>query len=165
MTRLLIPLLDQRPPALVGDGPRPPADNGLAVQGGSLTGWVRAVGSSADAALVVDPRGAVVAASAAAAELLGRAVADLLGRDLSQVGGFVDFHVDSRPIDGGGRSSLAPIQALRHDSLARSLLRVRTPEGELITCDCIAAPLHDTTRRVIGVLTLLRRVGCTGGAR
>lgn len=139
-------------------------DNGLAVQGPSLSGWVRAVGSSADAALVVDPRGAVVAVSSPAAELLGRSVAELLGRDLSQVAGFVDFHADPRPVDGG-RTSLAPIQALRHDTLARGLIRVRTPDAELVTCDCIAAPLHDGTRRVIGVLALLRRVGCTGEAR
>lgn len=161
MTRLLIPLLDHRTTASVVDDARLRADGQLAVSGPSLSGWVRAVGTSADAALVLDPRGAIVAASAPAAELLGRAIADLLGRELSRAAGFVDFHAEPRPVEVAS-ATLVPIQALRHDTQARGLMRVRSSDGMLVTCDTVASPLHDGTRRVIGVLVLLRRVGRDG---
>lgn len=157
MTRLLIPLLDRRTAVPAVNGVRPPVGEHLAVTGPSLGAWARAVSTSADAALVLDPRGAVVAASAAAAELVGRSIADLLGHELSRAGGFVDFHAEPHPVEGGG-GSLVPIQALRHDTQARGLMRVRTPDGRLVTCDAVASALHDGSRRVIGVLTVLRRV-------
>lgn len=160
VTSLLIPLRSQRPSAPAGDGASARPAEDLAVHGPSLTAWVRAVSTSADAALVIDPRGAVVAVSGAAADLLGRPMAELLGHDLARVAGFVDFHADPVPVDQG-RTTLAPVQALRHDVLARGLIRFRTPTAELVTCDCVAAPLHDSTRRVIGVLVTLRRVRCS----
>lgn len=157
MTSLLIPLLDRRTTVPAVNGVRPTPADDLAVSGPSLGAWARAVSTSADAALVLDPRGAVVAASAAAGELLGRPIADLLGHDLTRAAAFVDFHAAPQPVDGAG-GTLVPIQALRHDTQARGLMRVRTADGHLVTCDTVASALHDGSRRVIGVLTLLRCV-------
>lgn len=157
MTSLLIPILLRSAPVPAVDDARLADQEDLAVSGPSLAAWVRAVSTSADAALVLDPRGAVVAASAAAAELLGRSIGELLGHELSRVAGFVDFHAEPQPVDGSG-ATLVPLQALRHDTQARGLLRVRTADGRLLTCDAVASALHDSSRRVIGVLTLLRAV-------
>ena len=151
MTRLLIPLVPRESaPARV------PSD--LEVTGGALHGWSHAVSTSADAALVLDPRGAVVAASAGASRLLGQPVADLLGRELPRAAGFVDFHAVPRSLAGDG-ATLVPMQALRSDSPARGLVRVRLADGVLITCDTVAAPIHDAAGRLAGALVLLSRVG------
>jgi PAS domain-containing protein len=151
VTRLLIPLVPR-------DAARSPVAPDLEVTGGTLHGWSHAVSTSADAALVLDPRGAVVAASAGASRLLGQPVADLLGRELPRAAGFVDFHAVPRSLDGDG-ATLVPMQALRSDSPARGLIRVRLVDGTLITCDAVAAPVHDTTGRLAGAVVLLSRVG------
>lgn len=154
MTSLLIPLVPQ--PVALDDCDRM-LEAELALSGPSLRPWSQAVSMSADAALVIDPRGAVVAVSDAGARLLGRAVADLLGRELARSAGFVDFHVAPQAIGRDG-AALVPMQALRTDSPARGLLRLRRDDGTLVTCDTVASPLHDETGRLTGVLVLLDAV-------
>ena len=155
MTRLLIPLVAQPAAATLGE-PRPDSV-GLSVAGPSLSAWVRAVSTSPDPALVLDPRGAVVAASPAAATLFGRPIAELLGRELHRAVAFIDFHTQPHPAEGTGMS-LVPIQALRYDTPARGLMRARCPDGLIITLDCVASPLHDSRRHVVGVLVMLTSV-------
>jgi PAS domain-containing protein len=156
VTSLLIPLVPQA--AATADPTRAQPDGReLSVSGPSLHSWSQAVSTSADAALVLDPLGAVVAASGEASRLLGRPVADLLGRELHRAAGFVDFHASPRSLALDG-SSLVPIQALRSDTLARGLMRVRLEDGRLITCDTVAAPLHDSQAQLSGVLVLLTDV-------
>jgi PAS domain-containing protein len=156
VTSLLIPLVPQAA-ATVG-APRPPSDAPeLSVSGPSLRSWSNAVSTSTDPALVLDPQGAVIAASAEGGRLLGRPVLDLLGRELHRAAGFVDFHASPRSLALDG-SSLVPVQALRSNSLARGLMRVRLEDGRLITLDAIAAPLHDAKAQLVGALVLLTDV-------
>jgi PAS domain-containing protein len=165
VTKLLIPLVAQpaTPRAAAASavprpaGPEPAVEPPLAVRGASLQAWSRAVSGSGDPALVLDPEGAVVAASTAAAELLDRPVAELLGRELPKAAGFVDFHAAPRAL-GLDAGSLAPMLALRSDSPARGLMRVRRDNGSLMTCDTVAAPLHDAKGELTGALVLLKDV-------
>lgn len=168
MTKLLIPLLPKaaarqeftaalnalpadRHPV---DSAVPATDGGLAVTGPSLQHWSRAVTAGADATLLLDPEGAVVAVSVAAARLLRKPLAELLGRPLIKAATFVDFHASPRTL-GGETGSLVPLQSLRSDRPARGLLRLRHDSGELTTCDVLAAPLHDAQSRLVGVLVFL----------
>ena len=157
MTRLLIPLVPQPTLQPAEAAPVAAAGDPVAVSGPSLGPGVAAVSGSADACLLLDPRGAVVAASAAAARLLDREVAELVGRELPRAAGFVDFHAIPRAMAVEG-SSLVPMLALRSDTPARGLMRVRRANGTLITCDTVASPLHDQARAVTGVLVLLEDV-------
>jgi len=118
--------------------------------------WSEASATSADAALVVDTGGAVVTVSAAAAELLGCGNG-VVGRPLADVLALVDFESGDADPEYSGR--IAPLAAVTAgSSLARSLLRVRHPDGQLVTIDTIAAPLHDGVGRLVGAVCFLARV-------
>ena len=171
MTRLLIPLLPQASArqdfaAALSEVPTDRAasnghagapDPDLAVTGPSLQHWSKAVTAGADATLLLDPEGSVVAASVAAARLLRKPLPELLGRPLLKAAAFVDFHAAPRSIGSDG-AALVPLQALRTNRPARGLLRLRHEDSQLTTCDVLAAPLHDAQGRLVGALVLLDNV-------
>ena len=142
MSRLLIPLvrLDQkrRPDEILGP-------------------WSKLVEDSQEPCVVLDPSGAVVAASGAAAELLGEFGPDqLVGHHLLDVVNLVDFH--GGPAGAVYVDRLAPLLALAGNTLARGLLRVRSPDDSTRTLDAVAAPLHNAAGEVVGTIAFLAAI-------
>ena len=144
-SRLLIPLvrLEQQAPV--------PACEEV------LTPWRKLVEDSLEACLVLDAAGDVVAASTAAAELLGEYGPDqVVGHPLLDVLDLVDFHGGAAGAVYADR--IAPMLALTGNTLARGLLRVRLADGGTRTLDAIAAPLHDPAGEVAGVVAFLASI-------
>src|SRR4051794_10415362 len=130
-----------------------------AVSSAPLARWSAAVASSHDPCLVVDPAGRVVSVSAAAAGLLGCLDGGIVGRVLLEVVEVIDLETGAAGPDYAAR--IAPLAVLHSDAgLARSLLRVRAPDGGRRTVDASAAPIHDMSGRTIGSICFLARVGC-----
>jgi PAS domain S-box-containing protein len=123
----------------------------------TLGHWVRAACRSLDACLVVDVAGTVSALSPTAAELLGTAAGDVVGRSLDEVLHLVDFTESSREARGADRR-IPPLIAVRENSLSRGMMRVRRPDGARLMLDAVAAPIHDTDRNPIGAVSFLASV-------
>ncbi|MDX6229934.1 MAG: hypothetical protein QOI76_3324 [Frankiales bacterium] len=122
-----------------------------------LTPWCKLVEDSAEPCFVLDPSGSVVAASAAAAELLGEYGPDqVVGHHLLDVVDLVDFHGGTAGAVYADR--LAPLLALAGNTLTRGLMRVRFADGATRTLDAVAAPLHDADGQVAGTIAFLASI-------
>jgi hypothetical protein len=122
-----------------------------------LTPWCKLVEDSVEPCVVLDTGGYVVAASSAAAELLGEFGPDqLVGHHLLDVVNLVDFH--GGPAGAVYVDRLAPLLALAGNMLARGLLRVRFPDDTTVTLDAVAAPLHSAGGEVAGTLAFLAAI-------
>jgi PAS domain S-box-containing protein len=117
----------------------------------SLAHWQAAAESSNDACLVLDARGAVVSASPAAIEALGAAGRPVRGRRLLDVIDVVDLDTGASHPDYAVR--ITPLATLGGRGLMRSLMRLRTPDGSLVTLDSTSAPLHDADGATIGSIS------------
>jgi PAS domain S-box-containing protein len=117
----------------------------------SLAYWQAAAESSNDACLVLDARGAVVSASPAAIEALGAADQPVRGRRLLDVIDVVDLDTGASHPDYAVR--ITPLATLGGRGLMRSLMRLRTPDGSLVTLDSTSAPLHDADGATIGSIS------------
>ncbi len=124
-------------------------------QAGPLAAWAAPVATAHDACVLVDTGGRVVSLSEPGASALGCS-AHVAGRPLLDVVTLVDFETgDSHP-DYAPR--IPPLSALKFVTLVRGLLRVRQPDGRLVTLDAVAAPLHDAPGQVVGSVTFLAAV-------
>lgn len=112
--------------------------------------WGRVAGTAQDAVLVLDGAGRVTALSPPAAALLGVSVATSTGRRLAELLSPVDFTAAAQP-DPDEERALPPVRALVTGVPARGLVRLRRPDGELVTVDAVALPLA----RRAGVLAFL----------
>jgi PAS domain S-box-containing protein len=160
-----VPSLILRLESLDDDAPRDPAatTTGLPSQvdltdaaTGSATPhplarWQAAVEASADACLVLDSRGCVVSASAAAIEALGCSDQPVRGRRLLDVIDVVDL--DSGASHPEYAVRITPLATLGGRGLMRSLMRLRHPDGSLVTLDSSSAPLHDDAGQTIGSIS------------
>jgi PAS domain S-box-containing protein len=117
----------------------------------SLAYWQAAAESSNDACLVLDARGAVVSASPAAIEALGAAGQPVRGRRLLDVIDVVDLDTGASHPDYAVR--ITPLATLGGRGLMRSLMRLRHPDGSLVTLDSSSAPLHDADGATIGSIS------------
>jgi PAS domain S-box-containing protein len=117
----------------------------------SLAHWQAAAEGSNDACLVLDARGAVVSASPAAIEALGAAGQPVRGRRLLDVIDVVDLDTGASHPDYAVR--ITPLATLGGRGLMRSLMRLRTPDGSLVTLDSTSAPLHDVDGVTIGSIS------------
>ncbi len=122
--------------------------------------WIDVVAAASDPCLVLDRAGEVVAASAGAGELVGRPVADIVGRALvPEVLKVIDFSAAARPGDDYVHR-IAPLLVLRSGAPARGLLRIQRDDGTRVTLDSVAAPLHDPAGLLLGSVAFL--VGVRG---
>jgi PAS domain S-box-containing protein len=125
---------------------------------GPLRRWVTVADGSLDACIVVDDEGRIAAGSQQAAELLGVPPGSLVGRLLVEdVLQLVDFTRAAAPGDHY-QGRIPPVAVLRDDHLSRGLLRLLRPDGDLITLDAVAAPIHDDQRRVVGSITFFAAI-------
>lgn len=109
---------------------------------GPLTAWAAAVSAASEPCVLLDHDAAVLAVSPAFAELVGVPVAQLTGALLFQtVLTVLDFRV-GMPAPAEEVSRVPPLVALSAGALARSLLRVRRPDGTCLTLDAVSSPLH-----------------------
>jgi PAS domain S-box-containing protein len=126
-------------------------DSPTAAASHSLAHWQAAAESSNDACLVLDARGAVVSASPAAIEALGATGQPVRGRRLLDVIDVVDLDTGASHPDYAVR--ITPLATLGGRGLMRSLMRLRTPDGSLVTLDSTSAPLHDADGATIGSIS------------
>jgi PAS domain S-box-containing protein len=117
----------------------------------SLAHWQAAAENSSDACLVLDARGSVVGASPAAIEALGAAGQPVRGRRLLEVIDVVDLDTGASHPDYAVR--ITPLATLGGRGLMRSLMRLRTPDGSLVTLDSTSAPLHHADGTTIGSIS------------
>lgn len=109
---------------------------------GPLAAWATAVRSASEACVLLDTGAAVAAASPAFAELVGVPLAQLAGARLfDTVLRVLDFN-GGLPVPAEEVSRVPPLLALSAGALARSLLRVRRPDGTCLTLDAVSSPLH-----------------------
>lgn len=140
MLRLILPIR-----------PLGPADS--TVEDDALGQWVKVATASRDACVVVDDRGRIAGVSATAAQLIGEPADGIIGRSLvDDVLNIVDFTHAAAPGDDYERR-IPPVSAVRDNHLSRGLLRLLRPDGDLVTLDAVAAPLHGEHRRTVGSIT------------
>ncbi|GAA4913119.1 hypothetical protein LX16_2286 [Stackebrandtia albiflava] len=119
--------------------------------------WEAPVGGSADACLLLDAHGVIVASSPSCRAMLG--LPDDVDRQRRQlVDGLLrllGFSAGSSVLPQWEVERIPPLQALKTGALARGLLRV-SADGAPRTLDAIATPLHGGTE-VVGSLSFFRR--------
>lgn len=97
---------------------------------------------ASEACVLLDTAATVAAASPAFAEMVGMPVDQLVGAALfGTVLQVLDFN-GGLPVPAGEVSRVPPLVALSAGALARSLLRVRRPDGVCLTLDAVSSPLH-----------------------
>ena len=125
----------------------------------ALAGWAHVIATSPDGCLLVDVRGRVLAASFAAAELLGDVTPDeLVGRHLLDgILQFADFDAGKRGHDRGPAYAdrIPPLLAVATEAPARGLLRITSRSGEIRMIDALAAPVHDPAGAVLGAVSFV----------
>lgn len=105
----------------------------------------------------MDADGTVAALSDTAAELLGTAAANLVGRPLDEVLNLVDFTAGAQEAQGAARR-IPPLIAVTENALSRGMMRIQLPDGERRMLDAVAAPIHDGDRRPVGAVSFLSLV-------
>jgi hypothetical protein len=108
--------------------------------GGPIAVWLPAVQAAAEACLLLDREGRVVAASAAVGPVLRTTSTGAVGARFSDLVTAVDFTSGAAPETEPERS-VPPLRALKTGGLARGLLRLRNTSGALVTYDVVAVPL------------------------
>ena len=126
---LFLPLLQLQP--------RPAADDVLV---GGIASWAQRITEAQETALLLNDRGRVVAISTGAALALDLDVTTCLGRPLLELVVVVDFSETGVPIEDPD-VQLPPLKALRSQTMARGLVRLRLKGGVLVTYDCVGVPL------------------------
>jgi PAS domain S-box-containing protein len=121
-----------------------------------LSRWSAAVAGAHDACFVVDAAGAVVSISVAAVELLGCGDGVVIGRPILDVVNPIDL--DSGASHPEYAARLTPLAVLTEPGLARSFMRVRHPDGGVVTIDSSSAPVHDVNGRVLGSVTFIAAI-------
>ena len=125
----------------------------------ALAGWAYVISTSPDACLLVDARGRVLAASFAAAELLGDVTPnEMVGRHLLDgILHFADFDSGKRGHDRGPAYAdrIPPLLAVATEAPARGLLRITSSTGEIRIVDALAAPVHDPSGAVLGAVSFV----------
>jgi len=126
---------------------------------GALAAWATAVCSASEACVLLDSNAAVAAASPAFADLIGVPLMELAGARLFEtVLRVLDFN-GGLPVPAEEVSRIPPLLALSAGALARSLLRVRRPDGACLTLDAVSSPLHTVSDGgVQGSVTFLHRI-------
>jgi PAS domain-containing protein len=123
-----------------------------------LRAWVSVVALCADACLVLDADGRVVALSPATATLVGTEPADAVGRMLvGDVLALVDFSSAAEPLRDVG--AIPPVSAATAGVPCHGLMRLRRPDGPTVTLDTISTPLHGAEGQRLGSLSFFARVG------
>jgi PAS domain-containing protein len=125
----------------------------------SLTVWSAVAAAAEEPCLVLDGQGTVVGVSESAAELLTRSAPEhLVGRQLSEGPvELVDFTPEVARLSDREVRRTPPMVALRTQSLARGLMRVRLPRGVLRTVDAVSTPLVEGDE-VVGSMSFLAAV-------
>lgn len=118
-----------------------------------LTRWGAAVAAAHDPCLVIDSNGVMISVSVAAVELLGWGDCPIVGRHILDLLRLVDLDSGAPDPDYAGR--ITALAVLDHPGLARSLMRVRHPDGSLVTLDTSSSPVHDATGYPLGSVTFL----------
>jgi PAS domain-containing protein len=125
----------------------------------ALAGWAHVIATSPDGCLLVDVRGRVLAASFAAADLLGDVTPDeMVGRHLLDgILHFADFDAGKRGHDRGPAYAdrIPPLLAVATEAPARGLLRITSRTGEIRMVDAMAAPVHDPAGAVLGAVSFV----------
>jgi hypothetical protein len=117
--------------------PRPAPDDQLSV---GVTAWMRRITEAQETALLINHRGRVVAISTGAALALSLDAASAIGKPLLELLTLVDFSATGVPVEDPD-VQLPPLKALRSQSMARGLVRLRLAGGVLATYDCVGVPL------------------------
>jgi PAS domain-containing protein len=127
---------------------------------GSVQRWAAVVATATEASLVLDASGAIVAASASCAKLIGLGdAADARGRRLRDAGlHLIDFTASPDELDSAEADKIPPLLAISSGGLARGLMRVACPDTKITsTMDAIATPLWEEST-VVGSLTFFARI-------
>lgn len=127
--KLLLPLRELRP--------RQAGDDALT---GSVLEWAQRVTQAQETCLLLNDRGRVVALSTGCALSLNLDAQTALGKPLLDLVALVDFSATGVPVDDAD-VQLPPLKALRNNSLARGLVRLRLGRGVLVTYDVVGVPL------------------------
>jgi hypothetical protein len=117
-----------------------PRQSGDDVLTGGIASWAERVTEAQETALLLNERGRVVAISTGAALALNLDVTTCLGKALLDLVVVVDFSATGVPIDDPD-VQLPPLKALRSQTMARGLVRLRLGRGVLTTYDCVGVPL------------------------
>lgn len=122
----------------------------------SLDLWAYPVSVAAEACLLVDAAGVLIAASPGCGPLLGIDAQEAVGRSL--VGGvlhLLDFGAVAADLPPWEADKVPPRLAAKTGGLARGLMRVALPTGSARTVDAISVPLRDNpgASPVVGSLT------------
>ncbi|HUR12967.1 MAG TPA: hypothetical protein VM097_00600 [Mycobacteriales bacterium] len=107
---------------------------------GGTASWAERVSEAQETALLLNERGRVVAMSTGAALALNLDVSTALGKSLLDLVVVVDFSETGVPVDDPD-VQLPPLKALRSQTMARGLVRLRLGRGILTTYDCVGVPL------------------------
>ncbi len=136
--------------------PRTPA---RPTNGRALDVWAAAVAVAAEACLLVNTAGVVIAASPGSAELLGVDPVASVGRRLVDgVLRLLDFNAVSGELPDWEVDKIPPLLVLSTGGLARGLLRIGDGSGEPSTVDAISTPVRDAGV-LVGSLTFFATVG------
>lgn len=119
----------------------------------SLNRWSAAVAAAHDGCFVLDVTGAVISVSVAGVELLGSGDGTVIGQHLLDVINLVDL--ESGAVNPEYAPRITPLVALENPGLARSLMRVRHPDGTVVTLDSSSAPIHDASGQLLGSMTFI----------
>ena len=121
--------------------PREPGDDLLV---GSVAAWSDRVTQAQETVLLLNERGRVVAISTGAALALNLDTTTCLGKSLLDLVVVVDFSATGVPVDDPD-VQLPPLKAMRSQTMARGLVRLRLGRGILMTYDCVGVPLAGTS--------------------
>ena len=125
----------------------------------ALDVWAFAVTAAAEACLLVNTAGVVIAASPGSADLLNIDPAGSVGRRLVEgVLRLLDFNAVSGELPGWEVDKIPPLLALSTGGLARGLLRIDDGSGTASTVDAISTPLREGGE-LVGSLTFFAPVG------
>jgi hypothetical protein len=126
----------------------------------SVERWTTTVMAAAEACLIINAEGAIVAVSPACAELFGLGMpGEATGRQLTSAISLIDFTANAGTLEEPEADKIPPLLAIRSERLARGLMRVVPEPGEApLTFDAISTPLLDGDQRVLGSLTFVSPV-------